>query len=69
MRNAELRTLPFETLVSTVAQGLREVYRSRLWEEISPRGEAVWSHYALTTGLRWSDVAERVRSSWSESAP
>jgi hypothetical protein len=56
--------VPFETLVRSVAEGLRDVYRSQQWDEVSPRAEALWSTYAATTGLGWADVAERVRRAW-----
>jgi hypothetical protein len=68
MRDFDRVEVPFETLVRSVAEGLCDVYTSRLWDEVSPRAEALWSHYAETTGLDWPDVADRVRCAWGEFA-
>ena len=65
MPELAMSDVPFDILVRSVAEGLRDVYRSQQWEDISPRAEALWSHYAQTTGLGWPDVADRMRCAWT----
>ena len=33
---------PYEVLIRSVAQGIREVYASGSWQEVSPKAEALW---------------------------
>lgn len=58
---------PYEVLIRSVAQGIREVYASGSWQEVSPKAEALWMLYAGSTGLSWAEVEARVHRAWDGS--
>jgi hypothetical protein len=69
MSHNESAKAPYEVLIRSVAQGIREVYASGQWGEVSPKAEALWMLYAGSTGLSWAEVEARVRKAWEASTP
>lgn len=58
----------YEILIRSVGQGIREVHGNTTWEAVQARAESLWHLYAVTTGLEWPQVAERVREAWRAAA-
>jgi len=54
----------YEILIRSVGQGIREVHGNTTWEAVQARAESLWLLYAVTTGLQWPQVAERVQAAW-----
>ncbi|MDR0184206.1 hypothetical protein [Lysobacter arvi] len=58
----------YEILIRSVGQGIREVHGNTTWEAVQSRAESLWQLYAVTTGLEWPQVADRVRDAWRAAA-
>jgi len=58
----------YDILIRSVGQGIREIHGSASWQDVRPRAEALWAHYAITTGLAWGEVADRVYEAWLETS-
>jgi hypothetical protein len=56
----------YRILIRSVGQGIREIHGDAPWSEVERRAESLWGLYAVTTGLSWAQVAERVRQAWSD---
>ena len=54
----------YEILIRSVGQGIREVHGNTTWDAVQSRAESLWLLYAVTTGLEWPQVAERVQAAW-----
>jgi hypothetical protein len=55
---------PYDILIRSVGQGIREVYGATSWEQVEAKAEGLWRLYAGSTGLAWADVLDRVRDAW-----
>ena len=65
---AEASLASYEILIRSVGQGIREVHGNTTWESVQARAESLWHLYAVTTGLDWAQVVERVHSAWLAAA-
>lgn len=64
-QDEEATLASYEILIRSVGQGIREVHGDAPWNEVKRRAERLWALYAVTTGLSWDQVAERVHQAWS----
>jgi hypothetical protein len=65
---AEVALASYEILIRSVGQGIREVHGNTSWEAVQARAETLWLLYAVTTGLQWPQVADRVQAAWRAAA-
>jgi hypothetical protein len=65
---AEAALASYEILIRSVGQGIREVHGNTTWEAVQARAESLWHLYAVTTGLDWLQVAQRVQDAWRAAA-
>jgi len=65
---AEATLASYEILIRSVGQGIREVHGNTSWEAVQARAETLWLLYAVTTGLEWPQVADRVQAAWRAAA-
>ena len=65
---AEAALASYEILIRSVGQGIREVHGNTTWEAVQALAESLWHLYAVTTGLDWPQVAQRVRDAWAAAA-
>jgi len=63
-KDTEASLASYEILIRSVGQGIREVHGNTTWDAVQARAESLWLLYAVTTGLDWSQVAERVQAAW-----
>jgi hypothetical protein len=61
---SEAALASYEILIRSVGQGIREVHGNTTWDAVRSRAESLWHLYAVTTGLSWPQVADRVHDAW-----